>query len=217
MPDIQALIFDFDGTMIDSLHLWRELDRDYLYKHGLEVPVDLQKKIEGMGFLDCARYFQERFKIADSVESIMGEWRLMIEEKYMRTAIKPDVIDFINRTELPMAIATSSDRDLVIKVLKKNGLHERISFIATSDEVGFSKPHPAVFLKAAQALDVLPSHCVVFEDTYAGVLGTKHAGMIAIAVYDKHNHDWESTRAIAHGAIHSFDEMRGTLETVYCT
>lgn len=217
MNDIRGLIFDFDGTMIDSLHLWRELDRDYLRKHGLEVPTDLQKQIEGMGFIDCARYFQTRFKLDDSPEIIMEEWRRMIDEKYMQTPLKSDVLDFIKRIDLPIAIATSSDRVRVLKVLRKHGLHNRIQAIATSDEVGFSKPNPAVFLKAAQELDVPAANCLVFEDTYAGVLGTKHAGMIAIAVFDQHNHDWEETRAIAHGSITSFDEIRGGLETIYRT
>lgn len=215
MAEIRALIFDFDGTMIDSLHLWRELDRDYLLKHAIDVPDDLQKQIEGMGFIDCARHFKKRFSLKDSIETIMDEWRMMIEQKYMETPLKQDVLDFIHTTDLPIAIATSSDRVLVRRVLNKHGLGERIRVIATSDEVGFSKPHPAVFLQAAQELQVEPQHCMVFEDTYAGVMGTRNAGMIAVAVYDRNNHDWEQTRQSAHAAIRSFDEIRGSLETIY--
>lgn len=202
-----AYIFDFDGTMMHTIPLWIELDRIYLAKYNLDLPDDLHGAIEGLGYTDCARYFQNRFGITDSEEVIIQEWLDMIHHLIVATELKPDVVRFIKQTAKPMAIATSNSRVIIEDVLKVNDLTTRFHSISTSDEVGLSKPDPAVFLLAASRLGVSPSECVVFEDTTAGVLGAKNAGMTAVAVYDPSNPDWNTTSSLADYSIISFEEI----------
>lgn len=203
----KAYIFDFDGTMMHTIPLWIDLDRLYLAKYGLEMPDDLHGAIEGLGYNDCARYFQNRFGITDSEEVIIQEWLDMIHHLIVSHPLKDDVVQFIEKTTRPMAIATSNTRFIIEDVLRVNELSHRFLSITTSDEVGRSKPDPAVFLLAAEKLSVDPKDCVVFEDTTAGVQGAKNAGMTAVAVYDPSNPDWETTKSYADYSIISFDEI----------
>lgn len=202
-----AYIFDFDGTMMNSLPLWRALDETYLLKHSLPVPDDLQRSIEGMNFYDCASYFRKRFGITDPEEVIMAEWMAIIHQQLVAHPLKDDVIRFLDQTDRRLAIATSNSRLIIEDVLEVNGLSHRFSAIVTSDEVGRSKPDPTVFLQAASLLGSQPKSCAVFEDTEAGVLGAKRAGMTAVAVYDPSNPVWEQTAKLADHAIISFDEI----------
>lgn len=205
--DHAAYIFDFDGTMINSLPLWRALDETYLKQHAIEVPEDLQRSIEGMNFFDFAGYFRQRFGITDPEELIIAEWMAIIHQQLIEHPLKEDVVRFLEQTDRRLAIATSNSRLIIEDVLAVNCLSDRFLSIVTSDEVGRSKPDPAVFLRAASLLGTPPEACAVFEDTEAGVLGAKRAGMTAVAVYDPSNPVWDQTVAIADYAIVSFDEI----------
>ena len=79
----EAVLFDLDGTLVDSMWVWPEVDIDYLGRMGLEVPEDLQRELEGMGFTAVAWYFKERFQIPDSVEQIKKTWNDMALEAYI--------------------------------------------------------------------------------------------------------------------------------------
>ena len=202
-----AYIFDFDGTMMHTLPLWRDLDRSYLAKHGIEVPDDLQRAIEGMNFSDCAGYFRSRFGISDPEDMIIAEWMAIIHQQIVAHPLKDDVVRFLDQTDRRLAIATSNSRLIIEDVLYVNQLHHRFSAIVTSDDVGQSKPAPAIFLRAANLLGHDPMDCAVFEDTEAGIVGAKRAGMTTVAVYDPSNPVWEQTADQADYAIVSFDEI----------
>lgn len=198
------IILDFDGTMVDSLPLWREVDVDFLSKRGIEVPDDLLGIIEGMNLWDCAEYFKERFNLEEAEELIIEEWKFLIKEKYEKLPIKEDVLHLISEWEKPLAIASSSEIELIRSVLRAHHLEERFPSIVTSGEVQASKPEPHVYLEAARRLGVSPADCLVFEDTLAGVQGAKNAGMIAVAVYESMNDKWEQTKEEADFVLEHF-------------
>lgn len=189
LTNIKAVIFDLDGTIVDSMWIWKEIDIQYLDKRGIELPDGLQKEIEGMSFTETAVYFKKTFNLADTIEEIKREWNEMAFDFYRnRIALKDGVRDFIELIKaknIKLGIATSNSRELALEVLKKHGIYEQFDTIRTSCEVEKGKPHPHVFLKAAQDLNVRPHECIVFEDTYAGVLAAKRAGMRVIAISDE--------------------------------
>ena len=82
LSEIKGVIFDLDGTLVDSMWMWKAIDIEYLGKRGLDCPEDLQKKIEGMSFSETAVYFKERFHLPDSLEEIKAEWTRMSLDKY---------------------------------------------------------------------------------------------------------------------------------------
>jgi beta-phosphoglucomutase-like phosphatase (HAD superfamily) len=80
--DIDAVIFDMDGTIIDSMWVWKKVDEDFLSKRNLDVPLNLQKQIEGLSFTDTARYFKSKFSLEDEIEHIKNEWMDMVKQYY---------------------------------------------------------------------------------------------------------------------------------------
>ncbi|MBQ8970739.1 MAG: HAD family phosphatase [Lachnospiraceae bacterium] len=96
LTDIRGILFDLDGTLVDSMWMWKQIDIDYLGGKQVEMPEDLQRSIEGRSFYETAIYFKERFSLSDSVEEIMADWNRMAEEMYRkRVPLKPGVKDFL--------------------------------------------------------------------------------------------------------------------------
>jgi len=188
LKDIKAVIFDLDGTLVDSMWIWKQVDIDYLEKHGHPLPDDLQKDIEGMSFTETANYFKTRFNITDSIDDIKAEWNAMALDLYTnKIQLKPFVWEMLEKFKsmgLPMGIGTSNSPELAGAVVKARGIDEFIEVVRTSCQVEKGKPAPDIFLKVAEDLNVAPEHCLVFEDTHAGVLAGKRAGMKVIAIYD---------------------------------
>lgn len=189
--NVQGVIFDLDGTLVDSMWIWKQIDIEYLEKRGIELPDDLQKEVEGMSFTETAQYFKERFSLSDTIEEIKGEWTAMAKDFYAnKISLKRGVISFLEYlrgNNIKMGIGTSNDRNLAEAVLKRHNILHYFDTIRTSCEVEKGKPHPDVFLKVAEDLRVKPERCLVFEDTYAGVLAAKRAGMQVFAIADEYS------------------------------
>ena len=82
LENIEAVLFDLDGTLVDSMWMWKDIDIEYLGKRGFGLPVELQKDIEGMSLTETAIYFKTRFGLSDTLEEIKAEWMDMAREKY---------------------------------------------------------------------------------------------------------------------------------------
>jgi len=186
--DYTAVIFDLDGTLVDSMWIWEQIDIDYLKEKGHDLPEDLQKDIEGCSFTETAQYFKDRFKIEDDIETIKKRWIEMSKDFYadkivLKKGIQ-ELLDLLKEKNIKMGIATSNSRELAESVLINNRIDDYFEVLVTSCDVKKGKPEPDVFLKAAELMDVSPKACLVFEDTHAGVLAGKAAGMDVIAIYD---------------------------------
>lgn len=184
----KALLFDLDGTLVDSMWMWGDIDIEYLGKFGIDCPQDLQKSIEGMSFSETAVYFKKRFSIPDSVEQIKADWEKMSLHKYRyEVPLKTGVREFLEwgrSRRLAMGIATSNGRQMVDAVLDSLKLSSYFQTVVTACEVAAGKPAPDIYLKAAADLDAHPADCMVFEDVPAGILAGKRAGMEVCAVED---------------------------------
>jgi HAD superfamily hydrolase (TIGR01509 family) len=189
LKDIDAVIFDLDGTLVDSMWMWESIDIEYLGRYGFELPADLQSKIEGMSFSETAIYFKERFDLPDSLDQIKSDWNQMAWSKYLNEVpLKEGVMELLEHLKqenIPAGIATSNSRELVDLIVEKHQMQEYFTSIRTSCEVAKGKPSPDIYLLVAQDLGAEPSRCLVFEDVLQGVMAGRNAKMKVCAVYDK--------------------------------
>ena len=181
LRDIEAVIFDMDGSLVDSMWMWRAIDIEYLGRYKIPLPENLQSEIEGMSFRETACYFKEHFAIPDSLEEIMAEWNRMAWNKYMyEVPLKKGIPDFLRHCRekgIRLGIATSNSRELVENVAAVHNLREYFTCIMTGSEVLRGKPNPDIYLAVAHGLGVPAGRCLVFEDIVAGILAGKNAGM----------------------------------------
>lgn len=198
LQDIDAVIFDMDGSLVDSMWMWRAIDIEYLGRYGIPLPKDLQAKIEGMSFQETACYFKENFAIPDSMEEIMAEWNRMAWDKYMyEVPLKKGIPDFLKNCRengIRLGIATSNSRELVENVASVHKLRDYFSCIMTGSDVLRGKPSPDIYLAVAESLGVPAGRCLVFEDIVAGILAGKNAGMRVCAVEDEYSADFRERK-----------------------
>lgn len=189
LNNIKAAIFDLDGTLVDSMYVWKKIDIEYLEKRGLSVPDDLAYNISHMSFTQVAAYFKDRFHIEDSLEKILSDWHNSAFEEYSKhVKLKPGAKEFIlklKNNNIKIGLATSNSTPLLEACLKHNEIYDLFECITITDEVAHAKDHPDVYLLAAEKLNVNPENCIVFEDILAAVKGAKSAKMKVAAVRDK--------------------------------
>ncbi|MCR1918690.1 HAD family phosphatase [Frisingicoccus caecimuris] len=212
LNDIKAVLFDLDGTLVESMSMWGDIDVDYLKKFHIPVPEGLQKAIEGLSMYQTAVYFKENFAIEDSLEEIMDEWNRMAYEKYTtEIPLKPGARAFLNGLKdknIPCGIATSNSRILTEAILKSHQVENYFSVMVTGDEITNGKPDPEVYLEAAKKMGVAPEHCLVFEDIPFGIIAGKRAGMTVCAVEDAYSmKDMEEKIRLADFYIKSYEEL----------
>ncbi len=208
----EAVIFDMDGSLVDSMWVWKDIDIEYLGRFGLEIPDDLQQMIEGMSFTETAQYFRERFSLERSVEQIKADWNELAWDRYRtRVTLKPgarELLEHCRRQGIKLGIATSNSRQIVDMVMKERGIGEYFSCIMTSCEAMKGKPAPDIYLLTAEKLQVSPKHCLVFEDIVYGIQAGKAAGMEVCAVEDAYSAYQEAEkRRLADYYIKDFTEI----------
>ena len=214
LSEIKGVIFDLDGTLVDSMWMWKAIDIEYLGKRGLDCPEDLQKKIEGMSFSETAVYFKERFHLPDSLEEIKAEWTRMSLDKYEnQVPLKPGAGRFLRLLKdhnIPMGIATSNGQAMVDGVLDALKIRPFFDSVATACEVKAGKPAPDIYLYVAGKLGVKPEDCLAFEDVPAGIQAGKAAGMRVIAMADEFSRAMEEEkRRLADFWADDFDQVIG--------
>ena len=203
----KAVLFDLDGTLVDSMWMWKDIDIEFLGRFGYGLPEDLQREIEGMSFSETASYFKERFSLPMTVEEIKDCWIAMSIEKYRtEVGLKPGALEFLKYCRergIRTGVATSNGRDMVDAVIESLKIGDYLGEVATACEVAAGKPEPDIYLEVARRLSVEPEECLVFEDIPAGIVAGKRAGMTVLAVQDLE----PEKRELADGFIRDYFEL----------
>jgi HAD superfamily hydrolase (TIGR01509 family) len=212
VSDFNTVIFDMDGTLVDSMGLWEDIDREFFKERNLPYPEDLTKNIAGLSMTETADYFLENFDLKESREDLIDIWNEMAMDEYATKVPLRDgameFLRFLKKNGYKTALATSNSRELVEACFKKHGLNEYIPVIVASGEVEHGKPAPDVFLKAASLLNSDPKDCIVFEDVIQGIIAGKSAGMKVCCVDDIYSKDdYEEKKKLADYYIKNYYDL----------
>lgn len=218
-----AAVFDLDGTLIDSMEIWREVDEEFFARRGMKVPELYQEQIAHLGFHECARFTIEKYLPKEREQDIIAEWRILSQEKYAAKDgakyFKRGAIEFLNCLHaqgMKMAVATASSEELFLPILKAARVAEYFSCFVTVEQAGKNKGHPDIFELAANRLGEKTGNCFVFEDNLMAIKAAKRAGMHTVGVYDEAT---RSQRALIENEadfyILSFDELPSRLCDIF--
>lgn len=207
---IKGAIFDFDGTLFDSMFIWDTAGETYLRSIGKEPADDLKSILKPMSLYQSADYLKEHYGISLSTEEIMDGINRTVEDFYFHTVQpKPGVIDFLEELVgkgVRMCIATATDRYQAEAALIRCGMQRYFSAIFTCTEAGSGKDQPLIFRMAMEHLGTDRSNTVVVEDAWHAVRTAKDDGFIVAAVYDAHESMQRSIREAADVYLSDFSD-----------
>ena len=205
---IKGAIFDFDGTLFDSMSVWDTAGEDYLRGLGREPEPNLQKILKPMSLYQSACYIQKEYALSLSPEEIMDGVNKVVEDFYFHTAMpKPGVPEYLEQLRqqgVKLCIATATDRYQIEAALKRCGLDSYFEEIFTCTAVGHGKDEPHIYEAALKYLGTPKHETLVFEDALHAAQTAKAAGFPVAAVYDAHEPHQAALRSLADQYLEHF-------------
>ena len=182
---IEAVVFDLDGIIVDSEHVWDDVRQELAEERGGRWHDRASRDMMGMSSPEWSRYMHDVIGLAESPEEINAEVVRRMEAGYReRLPLIPGAVEAVERlaTRWPLGLASSSNRELIDLALESSGLGRLFAATVSSEEVARGKPAPDVYLEAARRLGVPPGRCAAIEDSENGILSAKAAGMGVLAI-----------------------------------
>lgn len=204
----KAAIFDFDGTVADSLDVWKRVDELFFAKRGLTYAADYAEKLSILGFEDGARYTIDAYGLSETVEQVCDEWNELGRELY-RTEVElrsgsRAYIEALRDSGVLVALATTNAPQVINALKGRYDIDELFPVRVHGCEVEHhTKDHPDIYLEAARRLGVAPEDCVVFEDVPAAILCAKRIGMTTVGVMTSARH--QNQRLVRQAADYVID------------
>jgi beta-phosphoglucomutase-like phosphatase (HAD superfamily) len=185
---VAGVVFDMDGLLIDTEAVWRDVQMAEAAAQGLDLPLDVIFSLIGQRWQANRRILQDHFGPDFDVETFIA----VVSQRHAATcragiSLKTGVIELLDLLDvlgLPRAIATSSDRQVVVERLGPGGLLHRFHAVITNEDCAEGKPHPEPYLNAVRTLGLTPADCLALEDSYNGVRSAHAAGMMTVMVPD---------------------------------
>ena len=208
---IKGAIFDFDGTLVDSMFIWDTFGEDYLRTLGKEPKENLTETFKTFTLEQAAEYYREHYGVTLSVGEIVDGVNDMVAEIYRtKVTLKSGVLEFLRDLQskgVKMCVATVTDRPIVEDVLNRLGIRDFFTEIFTCAEVGHNKETPHIYRAALEVLGTSKEETVVFEDALHALMTAKKDGFPVAAVYDKHEEKQEKLKEIADIYIEDFNTI----------
>jgi HAD superfamily hydrolase (TIGR01509 family) len=213
---IEAVVFDLDGVLLASEEVWDSVRERYVLERGGRYDEEVQRAMMGMSAPEWSRYLHDEAGVPDEPAAINRDVvELMLEAYRHHLPLLPGAQAAVRRTAAayPLALASSSNREVFEEVLDLAGLTESFSATVSSEEVPRGKPAPDVYLEAARRLGVAPERCAAVEDSHAGIRSAKSAGMRVIAIPNASYPPDDEAVALADVVLESLEELTpGSIE-----
>lgn len=215
MQNIECVIFDMDGLILDSERLSFEAWRKVLKKYGRVMTLEIYTTLIGITYQNAINRLIEIYGGELSIAEIYAEKNKDVLNFIHDNGVpvKPgiyELLDFLAERNYKLALATSTSRKKAVDLLERVGIKEKFKVMVFGDEVVNSKPHPEIFLKAAEQLGIDPERCMVLEDSPAGIEAAYRAGMKGINIPDLKMPD-EKTQKFAYKIFGSLLDVRDYL------
>ena len=207
---MKGILFDMDGTLLDSMEVWIHLANRYLDSLGLDKTENLQEEIKTMTLKEALAHFKTIYRLDDSVEEMLVATHRILADAYKNTVVKkPQVDAVLQRLKSRghrMAVSTATTDELSRPALSHHKLSGYFDFLQTVHNTGISKNDPAYWLEGAKRMQMPPENIVVFEDALHAIESAKAAGMRVIAIEDAAmKRDREKIRVTADVYLRGFD------------
>lgn len=212
---IAAVVFDMDGVIVDSEQVWDDVREQYVVETGGTYTQSATRDMMGMSSVEWSRYMADVLGVPGTPEEINAAIVERMLARYGEAPpLIPGAVDAVRgcAERWPLAVASSSNPELIQVVLDAAGLHDVIPVVVSSQEVPRGKPSPDVYLEAARRLGADPGDCVAVEDSHNGIRSAKAAGMRVVAIPNPHFPPDEEALAHADVVLRSIREL--TVEVV---
>lgn len=212
---LEGVLLDLDGTLLDSMQVWSQIDEEFLGRRGFSVPADYGEAIVSLGFRATAEYTIQRFGLSETPEQLMEEWSQMAAWKYHHeVALKPGAFSLLSafhQRNIPMIAATALDPSLALPCLARHGVDGWLRGLVTVDQVGEGKARPAIWLEAARQLGLPAERCLALDDVAEALSGARQAGMLAVGVPDPCSSSRQALEQAACLVAENLDQLAGML------
>lgn len=208
---IKCAIFDADGTLLDSMQMWRDITYEYAEEKGIKAPEGLHHTMNRLSMEQCADLYRE-LGVPGTTEEVVAQLADCAFNGYrLRVGEKPGAADFLGllrENGIRVAVATASQIAGVRAALERLGMLPHVELLVSCTEIGIGKEQPDIFLHCAKAFGAEPGECVVFEDSLYAMETAKKAGFPVVAVEDESNTLLrEPIQAVANRCIASYNEL----------
>lgn len=209
---VKGIIFDLDGTLLDSMWVWERVAEKFLESRGVKPPKDINERMFTMSTTESANMFREEFNINESIEDIKKGVVEIIADSYLKAVeLKPFVKEFLQSKKsegIRLCALTASELVYIIPTLKRLGIYDCFEFVTSCSELGMNKSSYEIFDVVAKKLGVPKAEVTIFEDSYHALESAKRGGYTTVGIYDSmsEGHIAEAKK-YSDSFIYSFEEL----------